>query len=88
MFNSLDAVVERYKKEIILDGLKLEIPIPNVRTRSERDRQIQNRRRQTGTKRREGEEEGERERGREGGIAFLFQLLSTCIAITIITYSV
>lgn len=29
MFNSLDAVVERYKKEIILDGLKLEIPIPN-----------------------------------------------------------
>ena len=73
MFNSLDAVVERYKKEIILDGLKLEIPIPNVRTRGERQADTE----QTQTDR--DQEKRGRGRGREGGIAFLFQLDIQCV---------
>ena len=27
MFNSMEEIIERYKKEVILDGLKLEMPV-------------------------------------------------------------
>lgn len=29
-FNSMDDIIDRYKKEVILDGLKLQLPLPPV----------------------------------------------------------